>query len=155
MCRWLVEAYMENTTGLASMMAYDLLALAVAPGLFLLSVALSLFGTDPTLLHHIIQLVEGFLPEMSHEIIERQVVALVITGSTSRVALLGIPLALYLGVNLINTVSRTLNHMPGHPGPETLVVEPLDHRPGAAVLVRGDDPFQRQRHRLRRARRRW
>ena len=117
-CRWLVEAYFENTTGLASMMAYDLLALAVAPGLFLLSVALSLFGTDPTLLHHIIQLIEGFLPEMSHDIIERQVVALVITGSTSRIALLGIPLALYLGVNLINTVSRTLNHCLGIPDPK-------------------------------------
>lgn len=118
MCRWLVEAYLENTTGLASMMAYDLLALAVAPGLFLLSVALSLFGTDPTLLHHIIQLVEGFLPEMSHDIVERQVVALVITGSTSRIALLGIPLAIYLGVNLINTVSRTLNHCLGIPDPK-------------------------------------
>ncbi len=117
-CRWLVEAYMENTTGLASMMAYDLLALAVAPGLFLLSVALSLFGTDPTLLHHIIQLIEGFMPEMSHDIIERQVVALVITGSTSRIALLGIPLALYLGVNLVNTVSRTLNHCLGIPDPK-------------------------------------
>ncbi len=117
-CRWLVEAYLENTTGLASMMAYDLLALAVAPGLFLLSVALSLFGTDPTLLHHIIQLVEGFLPAVSRDIVERQVVALVITGSTSRIALLGIPLAIYLGVNLINTVSRTLNHCLGIPDPK-------------------------------------
>jgi membrane protein len=108
-----VEAYLDNTTGLAAMMAYDLLFILVAPGLLLLSALLSLFGTDPTLLHNIIELLQGFLPNISHDIIQQQVAAVVITGSNSRVALLGIPLALYLGINLINTISRTLNHCLG------------------------------------------
>jgi membrane protein len=116
--RWLVEAYFDNTTGLAAMMAYDLLFILAAPGLLLLSALLSLFGTDPTLLHNIIDLLEGFLPNISREIIQQQVVALVITGSNSRVALLGIPLALYLGINLINTISRTLNHCLGIKEPQ-------------------------------------
>ena len=118
MCRWLVEAYFDNTTGLAAMMAYDLIFILVAPGFLLLSALLSLFGTDPTLLHKIIELLEGFLPEISKPLIEQQVVALVITGATSRVALLGIPLALYLGINLINTISRTLNHCLGIKEPQ-------------------------------------
>ncbi len=117
-CRWLVEAYFDNTTGLAAMMAYDLIFILVAPGFLLLSALLSLFGTDPTLLHKIIELLEGFLPEISKPLIEQQVVALVITGATSRVALLGIPLALYLGINLINTISRTLNHCLGIKDPQ-------------------------------------
>jgi membrane protein len=117
-CRWLVEAYFDNTTGLAAMMAYDLLFILAAPGLLLLSALLSLFGTDPTLLHTIIELLQGFLPDISKPIIAKQVVALVITGSSSRVALLGIPLALYLGINLINTISRTLNHCLGIKEPQ-------------------------------------
>lgn len=117
-CRWLVEAYFENTTGLAAMMAYDLIVLFVAPGFFLLSAFLSLFGTDPTLLHNIIALLEGFLPEMSHQIIEQQVIKLVVTGSTSWIALAGTFVALYLGINLINTISRTLNHCLGIKEPQ-------------------------------------
>lgn len=117
-CRWLVEAYFDNTTGLAAMMAYDLIFLLAAPGFFLLSAFLSLFGADPTLLHNIIQLLTSFMPAMSRQIIEQQVVALVISGSTSKIALLGIPLALYLGINLINTISRTLNHCLGIKDPK-------------------------------------
>ncbi len=113
LCRWLVEAYFDNTTGLAAMMAYDLIFILAAPGLLLLSAALSLYGTDPTLLHNIITLLKGFLPEITHSLIEQQIVALVITRPTSYVALLGILLALYLGINLINTVSRTLNQCLG------------------------------------------
>ncbi len=118
MCRWLVEAYFDNTTGFAAMMAYELTFIVAAPGLLLLSAALSLFGTDPTVLHNIIELLKGFLPEISHGIIEQQVVALVIAGPSSHVALLGIPLALYLGINLINTISRTLNHCLGIKDPQ-------------------------------------
>ena len=117
-CRWLVEAYFDNTTGLAAMMAYDLIFLIVAPGFFLLSAFLSLFGTDPMLLHNIMELIKSFMPEISHAIIEQQVVKLVVTGSTSWTALLGIPLAVYLGVNLINTISRTLNHCLGIKDPK-------------------------------------
>ncbi len=117
-CRWLVEAYFDNTTGLAAMMAYDLIFILVAPGFVLLSALLSLFGTDPTLLHRIIELFEGFLPEISKPVIEQQIVTLVITGATSKLALLLIPLALYLGINLINTVSRTLNHCLGIKDPQ-------------------------------------
>jgi membrane protein len=94
-------------------MAYDLIFILAAPGLLLLSAALSLYGTDPTLLHNVITLLKGFLPEISHAMIEQQVVALVITRPTSYVALLGILLAFYLGINLINTISRTLNHCLG------------------------------------------
>ena len=117
-CRWLVEAYFDNTTGLAAMMAYDLIFIIVAPGLFLLSEALSLFGTNPSLLHQIIELIKNFLPEISRDVIQQQVVTLVMSGSTSYVALLGVPLALYLGINLVNTVSRTLNHCLGIPEPK-------------------------------------
>lgn len=117
-CRWLVEAYFDNTTGLAAMMAYDLIFLLVAPGFFLLSAFLSLYGTDPALLHNIIELLKGFMPAISHQIIEQQVVALVVTGSTSGIALLGIPVAIYLGINLINTISRTLNHCLGIKDPK-------------------------------------
>ena len=117
-CRWLVEAYFDNTTGLAAMMAYDFIFLLAAPGLLLLSALLSVLGTDPTTLHNIIGILEGLLPQMSTPIIEQQVVALVITGSNSKVALLGIPLAIYLGVNLINTISRTLNHCLGIKDPQ-------------------------------------
>ena len=113
LCRWLVEAYFDNTTGLAAMMAYDLIFILAAPGLLLLSAALSLYGTDPTLLHNIIVLLKGFLPEISHSVIDQQIVALVVTRPTSYVALLGILLAFYLGINLINTISRTLNHCLG------------------------------------------
>ena len=117
-CRWLVEAYFDNTTGFAAMMAYDFIFLLAAPGLLLLSALLSVLGTDPALLHTIIEILEGFMPQISRPIIEQQVVALVITGSSSKVALLGIPLALYLGGNLINTVSRTLNHCLGIKDPK-------------------------------------
>lgn len=117
-CRWLVEAYVDNTTGLAAMMAYDFIFLLAAPGLLLLSALLSLFGADPTSLHNIIVIIEGLMPQMSKPIIEQQVVALVVTGSHSRVALLGIPLAIYLGINLINTISRTLNHCLGIKDPQ-------------------------------------
>lgn len=118
LCRWLVEAYFDNVTGLAAMMAYDLIFLLAAPGFFLLSAFLSLFGTNPTLLHNIIELIKSFMPEISHQIIEDQIVKLVVTGSTSWTALLGIPLAMYLGINLINTISRTLNHCLGIKDPQ-------------------------------------
>ena len=117
-CRWLVEAYFDNTSGLAAMMAYDLIFILAAPGFLLLSFLLSLFGTDPNLLHKIIELFEGFLPEISKPVIEQQIVALVITGASSRLSLLLIPLALYLGINLINTISRTLNHCLGIKDPQ-------------------------------------
>ncbi len=117
-CRWLVEAYFDNTTGLAAMMAYDLIFILVAPGFLLLSEFLSLIGTDPSLLHQLIELFQSFLPDIARQIIEQQIVALVITGSSSHVALVGIPLALYLGINLINTISRTLNHCLGIKDPQ-------------------------------------
>ena len=110
--RWLVEAYFDNTTGLAAQMAYDIVFL-LAPGLLLLSALLTLFGTEPRTLHTMVDLLQNFMPRISRDIIEAQVAAIVVTGTTSKVALLGIPLALYLGINLINTISRTLNHCLG------------------------------------------
>lgn len=116
-CRWLVEAYLDNTTGLAAQMAYDLVFL-LAPGLLLISALLTLFGTDPKTLHAIVALLQGFMPQISQTIIEQQVAAIVVTGTTGKVALLGIPLALYLGINLISTISRTLNHCLGIKEPQ-------------------------------------
>lgn len=111
-CRWLVEAYFDNTTGLAAQMAYDLVFL-IAPGTLLLSALLSLFGTDPKTFHNVVALLQGFMPKISEGIIEQQVAAIVVAGTNGKVALLGIPLALYLGINFVNTVSRTLNHCLG------------------------------------------
>lgn len=110
--RWLIEAYFDNTTGLAAQMAYEITFL-LAPGLLLLSALLQLFGTDPKTLHTIIDVVQNLTPRISRDIVEQQVTALVVTGASGRVAIFGIPFALYMGTNLFSTIGRTLNHCLG------------------------------------------
>ena len=132
MCRWLVEAYLDNTTGLASMMAYDLLALAVAPGLFLLSVALVALrhGPDAAPPHHRTRrrLPAGNLARHRRAAGRR-------AGhhgiDEPRGAILGYPAG---DLPRRQSDQHRLAHaqpLPGHSRPETLVVEPLDHRAGA------------------------
>ena len=110
--RWLVGAYEDNATGLAAQLSYDFLFL-LAPGPLLVSALLSIFGTDPATLANIIALLKGFLPEIAHPIIDRQIAAIVVSGFTTKFAFVGIALALYLGLNFINTFTRSLNHTLG------------------------------------------
>ena len=118
-CRWLVEAYFDNTTGLAAMMAYDLIVILVAPGFLLLSELLCRSsGRTPRCCTSSSSFSRVSCRNWRIDIIEQQIVALVVTGSSSRVALLGVALALYLGINLINTISRTLNHCLGIKDPQ-------------------------------------
>ncbi|OAI43411.1 hypothetical protein AYO41_01985 [Verrucomicrobia bacterium SCGC AG-212-E04] len=110
--RWLVGAYEDNATGLAAQLSYDFIFL-LAPGPLLVSALLSIFGTDPTTLANIIALLKSFLPELAHPIIDRQISAIVVSGITTKFAYVGICLALYLGLNFINTFTRSLNHTLG------------------------------------------
>ncbi len=110
--RWLIGAYFDNATGLAAQLSYDFIFL-LAPGPLLVSALLSVYGTDPTTLGNIIALLKGFLPEIAHPIMDRQVAAIVVTGINTKFAFVGICLALYLGLNFINTFTRSLNHTLG------------------------------------------
>ena len=110
--RWLIGAYEDNATGLAAQLSYDFIFL-LAPGPLLVSALLAIFGTDPSTLANIIALLKGFLPELAHPIIDRQISAIVVSGITTKFAFVGICLALYLGLNFINTFTRSLNHTLG------------------------------------------
>lgn len=110
--RWLIGAYEDNATGLAAQLSYDFIFL-LAPGPLLVSALLAIFGTDPSTLANIIALLKGFLPEIAHPIIDRQISAIVVSGITTKFAFVGICLALYLGLNYINTFTRSINHTLG------------------------------------------
>lgn len=110
--RWLIGAYEDNATGLAAQLSYDFIFF-LAPGPLLVSAVLAIFGTDPTTLADIIALLKGFLPEIAHPIIDRQIAAIVVSGITTKFAFVGICLAVYLGLNFIHTFTRSLNHTLG------------------------------------------
>ncbi len=110
--RWLIGAYWDNATGLAAQLSYDFIFL-IAPGPLLVSALLAMFGTDPTTLANITALIKSFLPEIAHPIIDRQVAAIVVSGINTKFAFVGIALAVYLGLNFINTFTRSLNHTLG------------------------------------------
>ena len=59
--RMVWETAMDNTTGLAAQMAYQLL-FTLAPGLLFLWHLLGLFGTDPAKLHRMFVILKEFLP---------------------------------------------------------------------------------------------
>ncbi len=59
--RMVWETAMDNTTGLAAQMAYQLL-FTLAPGLLFLWHLLGLFGTDPAKLHRMFVILKQFLP---------------------------------------------------------------------------------------------
>ena len=112
--RLIWETATDNTTGLASQMAYQLI-LALPFVLFFLWHLLGLFGTDPANLHGIFALVKSFLPPdpKVQDILDGAVANVVVTGSNGWLANSGIFLGIYLGTLFIATISRALSHTYG------------------------------------------
>ncbi len=108
------ETATDNTTGLAAQMAY-LLLVALAPGLLFLWHLLGLFGTDPSKLHEIFLVLEGFMPPdpKVQDILDTAVASVVVTGPSGMLANAGIILGIYFGTVFIATISRALNHTHG------------------------------------------
>ena len=114
-CRRLIwETATDNTTGLASQMAYQLV-FAVPFVLLFFWHLLGLFGTDPASLHGIFTVVQSFLPPDAkvQEILDLAVANVVTTGASGWLANAGIFLGIYLGTMFIATVSRSLSHTYG------------------------------------------
>lgn len=112
--RLVYETATDNTTGLAAQMAYQFL-FVLAPGLFFLWHLLGLFGTDPTRLHQMFGILKGFLPPdpKVQDILDAQVASVVLTGSSSMLANIGIVVGIYFGTVFISTISRALSHTHG------------------------------------------
>jgi membrane protein len=112
--RLIWETATDNTTGLASQMAYQLL-FAVPFVLLFLWHLLGLFGTDPAKLHGMFAVVQSFLPpdRRLQDILDLAVANVVTTGASGWLANAGIFLGIYLGTMFIATVSRTLSHTYG------------------------------------------
>src|SRR3954447_25911368 len=100
--RMIWETAMDNTTGLAAQMAYQLL-FALAPGLLFLWHLLGLFGTDPARLHQMFAVVKGSLPPdpKVQDILDPAVASVVVTGSNGMLANAGIILGIYFGTVFI------------------------------------------------------
>jgi len=107
--RMVWETAMDNTTGLAAQMAYQLL-FTLAPGLLFLWHLLGLFGTDPAKLHRIFVVLKEFLPPdpKVQDILDSALASVVVTGSSGWIANAGIIAGIYLGTMFISTVSRAL-----------------------------------------------
>jgi len=105
---------MDNTTGLAAQMAYQLL-FTLAPGLLFLWHLLGLFGTDPAKLHRMFVILKEFLPPdpKVQDILDSALASVVVTGSSGWIANAGIIAGIYLGTMFISTVSRALSHTHG------------------------------------------
>jgi membrane protein len=112
--RLIWETATDNTTGLASQMAYQLV-LAFPFVLLFLWHLLGLFGTDPSNLHGMFSVVRSFLPPDSNvqEILDHAIGSVVTMGSTGWLANTGIFLGIYLGTLFIATISRALSHTYG------------------------------------------
>ena len=112
--RMLWETAMDNTTGLAAQMAY-LLLFAMAPGSLFLWHLLGLFGTDPTKLHRMFDLLKSFVPPdpKVQVILDSAMANVVVTGSSGLLANAGIILGIYFGTVFIATISRALSHTYG------------------------------------------
>jgi membrane protein len=112
--RMVWETAMDNTTGLAGQMAYQLL-FTLAPGLLFLWHLLGLFGTDPAKLHRIFVVLKEFLPPdpKVQDILDSALASVVVTGSTGWIANAGIIAGIYLGTMFISTVSRALSQTHG------------------------------------------
>src|SRR4029078_3890039 len=85
--RMVWETATDNTTGLASQMAYQFL-FTLAPGLFFLWHLLGLFGPDPAKLHRMFAILESFLPPdpKVQEILDSALASVVVTASSGWVA---------------------------------------------------------------------
>ena len=112
--RMVWETAMDNTTGLAAQMAY-LLLFAMAPGSLFLWHLLGLFGTDPTKLHRMFDLLKSFVPPdpKVQDILDAAMANVVVTGSSGLLANAGIILGIYFGTVFIATISRALSHTYG------------------------------------------
>ena len=108
------ETATDTTTGLAAQMAY-LLLFALAPGLLFLWHLLGLFGTDPTKLHQMFLILQGFMPPdpKVQDILDTAVASVVVTGSSGMLANAGIILGIYFGTVFIATISHALSEMHG------------------------------------------
>jgi membrane protein len=108
------ETATDNTTGLASQMAYQLL-FAIPFVLLFLWHLLGLFGTDPAKLHGMFAVVQSFLPPdpKVQGVLDLAVANVVTTGASGWLANAGIFLGIYLGTMFIATVSRALSHTYG------------------------------------------
>src|ERR1700726_2567157 len=108
--RMVWETAMDNTTGLAAQMAYQML-FTLAPGLLFLWHLLGLFGTDPAKLHKIFLILKSFLPpdQKVQDILDAAVASVVVTGSSGLLANAGIIVGIYFGTGFIATVSRALS----------------------------------------------
>jgi membrane protein len=112
--RLIWETATDNTTGLASQMAYQLLLALPFVMLFLWHL-LGLFGTDPANLHGMFAVVKNFLPPdpKVQDILDRAIASVVLTGSSGLLANVGILLGIYFGTVFIATISRALSHTYG------------------------------------------
>src|SRR4030095_10896769 len=112
--RMVWETAMDNTTGLAAQMAYQLL-FTLGPGLLFLWHLLGLFGTDPAKLHRMFVVLKEFLPPdpKVQDILDSALASVVVTGSSGWIANAGIIARIYLGTMFISTVSRALSHTHG------------------------------------------
>ena len=112
--RMVWETAMDNTTGLAAQMAY-LLLFAMAPGSLFLWHLLGLFGTDPSKLHRMFDLLKSFVPpdRKVQDILDSAMANVVVTGSSGLLANAGIILGIYFGTVFIATISRALSHTYG------------------------------------------
>src|SRR6266852_2564515 len=108
------ETAMDNTTGLASQMAY-LLLIALAPGFLFLWHLLGLFGTDPAKLHRMFVVLKSFMPPdpKVQDILDAAVASVVVTGSSGMLANVGIIVGIYFGTVFIATISRALSQTHG------------------------------------------
>jgi membrane protein len=114
-CRRLIwETATDNTTGLASQMAYQLVFALPFVLLFFWHL-LGLFGTDPSNLHGIFALVKSFMPPdpKVQDILDVAIANVVATGSSGWLANFGIFLGIYFGTLFIATISRALNQTYG------------------------------------------
>jgi membrane protein len=108
------ETAMDNTTGLAAQMAYQLI-FALAPGLLFLWHLLGLFGTDPAKLHRMFVILKDFMPpdEKVQDILDAALANVVLTGSERFFSNIEIALGIFLGTMFIATISRALSQTHG------------------------------------------
>lgn len=112
--RLIWETATDNTTGLASQLAYTLL-IAAAPGLLFLWHLLGLFGTDPAKLHGMFSILKSFLPpdQKVQDALDAAAASVVQSGSSGWLANLGIFFGIWVGTVFIATISRALSHTYG------------------------------------------
>jgi membrane protein len=108
------ETAMDNTTGLAAQMAYQLI-FALAPGLLFLWHLLGLFGTDPAKLHRMFVILKDFMPpdQKVQDILDAALANVVLSGSERFFSNVEIVLGIFLGTMFIATISRALSHTHG------------------------------------------